>query len=274
MYNMKLIDLCMAWTFVSQVKCLSFSDAVAPPKVKTLNGTYAGAYLPAWDQDLFLGIPFAQPPIGELRFQLPRSIDKAFHGERDATDYGFSCMQYDQNYTLSEDCLTLNVIRPSGQSKRLLPVLYVQFESPIDNSPPRLTISSVWVHGGGLYWGSSADPRYNLSAIVGVSQDMGQPIIAVSFNYRLGIWGFLQNFDLLVEGSSNAGLFDQRLALHWIQENIASFGGDPDRVVIWGESAGAQSIAYQMFSYDGKDDGLYHGAILESGSITGVQVRE
>lgn len=132
---------------------------------------------------------------------------------------------------------------------------------------------SVWIYGGGLYTGSTADPRYNLSGIVKVSQDMGQPVVAVSINYRVGIWGFLQNFGLLVEGSSNAGLLDQRLGLQWVQENIAAFGGDPDQVVVWGESAGAQSIAYHMFSYDGRDDGLFRGAILESGGITGAQVR-
>lgn len=102
---------------------------------------------------------------------------------------------------------------------------------------------------------------------------MGQPVVGVSLNYRVGIWGFLQSFDLLREGSSNAGLLDQRLGLQWIQENIASFGGDPDKVVVWGESAGAQSIAYQMFSYEGRDDGLYRGAILESGGTVGAQVR-
>lgn len=112
-----------------------------------------------------------------------------------------------------------------------------------------------------------------MSGIVKVSQDMGQPVIGVSFNYRLGIWGFLQSFGILKEGSSNAGLLDQRLALRWIQENIDAFGGDPDQVVIWGESAGAQSIAYQMFSYDGREDNLYRGAIMESGGVTGAQVR-
>lgn len=131
----------------------------------------------------------------------------------------------------------------------------------------------MWIYGGGLYTGSTADPRYNLSGIVKVSQDMGQPIIAVSFNYRVGIWGFLQNIGLLTEGSSNMGLLDQRLGLQWIQENIGAFGGDPDQVVVWGESAGAQSIAYQMFSYEGRDDGLFRGAILESGGVTGAQVR-
>lgn len=103
---------------------------------------------------------------------------------------------------------------------------------------------------------------------------MGQPVIGVSINYRVGIWGFLQSYDLLREGSSNAGLLDQRLALQWIQENIAAFGGDKDRVVVWGESAGAQSIAYHMFSYGGREDGLFRGAILESGGITGAQVHD
>jgi carboxylesterase type B len=94
----------------------------------------------------------------------------------------------------------------------------------------------------------------------------------VSINYRLGIWGFLQNFDILKEGSSNAGLLDQRMALQWIQENIGAFGGDAGKVTVWGESAGAQSIAYHMFSHEGRDDKLYRAAILESGGVTGAQV--
>lgn len=162
-------------------------------------------------------------------------------------------MQYGSTFNLSEDCLTINVVRPSVRSTGPLPVL-------------------VWVYGGGLYAGSTADPQYNLSAIVQVSQDLGQPVIAVSINYRLGQWGFLQTAQLLAEGSSNAGLLDQRLAFHWIRENIAAFGGDPDRVVAWGESAGAQSIAYHLFAYDGRDDKLFRGAILESGGPTGAQV--
>ncbi|CAG9936514.1 unnamed protein product [Clonostachys rosea f. rosea IK726] len=225
------------------------------PTAHTQNGTYTGASLAGWDQDAFLGIPFAQPPIGPLRFKLPQSYNESFDGSRNATQYGYSCMQYGQKFQLSEDCLTINVVRPSGTPKGLLPVL-------------------VWIYGGGLYTGSTADPQYNLSGIVKVSQDMGQPIIAVSFNYRVGIWGFLQSFDLLTEGSSNAGLHDQRLALQWIQENIAAFGGNPEQVVVWGESAGAQSIAYQMFSYDGRDDKLFRGAILESGGVTGAQIHD
>jgi carboxylesterase type B len=168
-------------------------------------------------------------------------------------------MQYHTTFNISEDCLNLNVIRPSKANstaeKDGLPVL-------------------VWIFGGGLYTGSTADPQYNLSGVVKVSQDLGQPIIAVSLNYRLNMYGFLQTPALLAEGSSNAGFLDQRMALRWIQDNIASFGGDPKRVVIWGESAGAQSIAYHLFSYSGRKDGLFRAAIMESGGPTGAQVQD
>lgn len=230
--------------------CLQLATATLLATTK--NGTYQGRYLQDWDQDAFLGIPYAQPPLGDLRFRWPQSINSSFDGTRDASAYGYSCMQYHSTFNISEDCLTLNVIRPSGNHTKPLPVL-------------------VWIYGGGLYAGSTADPQYNLSGIVRVSQDLGQPVIAVDMNYRLGMWGFLQTPGLVAEGSSNAGLMDQRLALRWIQENIAAFGGDPSRVVVWGESAGAQSIAYHLFSYDGRDDGLYRGAIMESGGPTGME---
>ncbi|KAI1333479.1 lipase [Xylariaceae sp. FL0016] len=223
------------------------------PTAKTLNGTYEGLYLPQWDQDVFLGMPYAQPPTGALRYRWPRSLNTTFDDLRNATQYGYSCMQYGQTFSLSEDCLTINVVRPAGTPSSPLPVL-------------------VWIYGGGLYAGSTADPQYNLSGIVQVSQEMGQPVVAVSMNYRLGPWGFLQTAQLLAEGSSNAGLLDQRLALHWIQENIRGFGGDPSKVVLWGESAGAQGIAYHLFARGGRDDGLFRGAIMESGGPTGAQV--
>ncbi|KAI0016313.1 alpha/beta-hydrolase [Xylariomycetidae sp. FL0641] len=249
----------MAWhALLAAVPLLALLSPVlagnhSAPVARTRNGTYEGRYLPTWDQDVFLGVPFAQPPVGQLRFRWPQSINESFDGVRNATEYGYSCMQYDSNFTMSEDCLTINVVRPAGVPSKPLPVL-------------------VWIYGGGLYAGSSADPQYNLSGIVQVSQDLGQPIMAVSMNYRLNMYGFLQTPAILAEGSSNAGLLDQRLALRWIQENIGAFGGDPARVVAWGESAGAQSIAYQLFGYGGRDDGLFRGAILESGGPTGAQV--
>ncbi|KAI0527973.1 alpha/beta-hydrolase [Xylaria bambusicola] len=234
------------------VSSLDLKDSQAP-RVKTINGTYEGLYLPDWKQDAFLGMPYAQPPVGPLRYRWPVSVNESFDGVRNATRYGHSCMQYGQTFELSEDCLTINVVRPSERFTRPLPVL-------------------VWVYGGGLYAGSTADPQYNLSGIVRVSQEIGQPVMAVSMNYRLGQWGFLQTAQVFAEGSSNAGLLDQRLAFHWIHENIAAFGGDPDKVVLWGESAGAQSIAYHLFAYGGRDDKLFRGAILESGGPTGAQV--
>ena len=95
----------------------------------------------------------------------------------------------------------------------------------------------VWIYGGGLTLGSTADQQYNLSGIVEASTLTDNPFIAVSMNYRLGVWGFLNTPVVHAEGSSNAGLLDQRLGLRWVQENIRSFGGDPRRVTVWGESA-------------------------------------
>lgn len=95
---------------------------------------------------------------------------------------------------------------------------------------------------------------------------MGKPIVAVSMNYRVSGWGFMKSTDLVDEGSTNMGLRDQRLALHWIQENILAFGGDRARVTIWGESAGAYSVGYQLVAYGGRDDKLFRGAIMESGN--------
>lgn len=117
---MGLKQLLISSALICIGKCLA-----AAPKAKTLNGTYVGSHLPSWNQDVFLGMPFAQPPLGDLRFQLPQSIEKGFDDERNATQYGFSCMQYGQKYTMSEDCLTINIVRPSGEFEEPLPVLYV-----------------------------------------------------------------------------------------------------------------------------------------------------
>ncbi|KAK7718581.1 hypothetical protein SLS64_002537 [Diaporthe eres] len=122
----------------------------------------------------------------------------------------------------SEDCLTLNVYRPAGYTDQLLPV-------------------GVYIYGGGYYMGSSADPRTNMTYIVQNSVEAGVPILTVIFNYRVSTFGFLGGSEIVEAGAANLGFRDQRLALHWIQENIAAFGGDPDRVTIFGNSAGAIS---------------------------------
>lgn len=110
---------------------------------------------------------------------------------------------------------------------------------------------AVWIHGGGLYMGGSADRRYNLSFIVENSVNQGTPIVAVSLNYRLAAFGFLSGKEALDAGVTNIGFRDQRLALHWVNENIAAFGGSPDKVTIFGESSGAESVSAQVLAYNG-----------------------
>ncbi|KAL2064154.1 hypothetical protein VTL71DRAFT_4648 [Oculimacula yallundae] len=232
---------------------LSTAQNASVPTVKVLNGTYSGTHSSTYNQDYFLGIPFAQPPIGDLRFRQAQPLNTTFNETRNATEYSPQCMGYGSdtwvlgNY-ISEDCLTLNVVRPSNAQN--LPV-------------------AVWIHGGGNTNGGSSDPRYNLSFIVEQSVYAKAPFIGVSINYRLHAWGYLFGKEIMEAGSANMGIRDQRLALHWIQENIAAFGGDPSKVTIWGESAGATGVGMQLLAYNGRDDGLFRGAILESGAPTG-----
>lgn len=113
-----------------------------------------------------------------------------------------------------------------------------------------------------------------MSYIVQESVAMGQPILGVSINYRVGGWGFLASREVLDDGSANIGLFDQRLALSWLRENIKSFGGDPERVTIWGESAGAFSVGYHLVGFDGQHGNLFRAAIMESGTMLGSAVQD
>ncbi|KAH8810799.1 triacylglycerol lipase [Xylogone sp. PMI_703] len=226
----------------------------SPPTVTVRNGTYIGVHNSHYAQDYFLGIPYAQPPLGNLRFRPPVSLNDTWHDSKPAQTYSPECVGYggdDIGYTTSEDCLTLNVIRPSNTGDGL-PVV-------------------VWIHGGGLVMGGSVDRRYNLSFIVQNSVYAETPIIGVSINYRLSGWGFLWGDAVGDAGSGNVGLKDQRLALQWIQENIAAFGGDPSQVTIWGESSGAISIGTHLLAYGGRDDGLFRAAIMESGGPAGTQ---
>jgi carboxylesterase type B len=118
----------------------------------------------------------------------------------------------------------------------------------------------------GFFAGGVADPRYNTSYLVNASIAMGKPMIAVSFNYRLAGWGFLASKEVVNANASNIALFDQRLALQWIQENIGAFGGDPRKVTIVGESAGAFSVGYHLLANEGDNEGLFRAAVMESGS--------
>ncbi|CZR58626.1 related to carboxylesterase type B [Phialocephala subalpina] len=224
------------------------------PRVTIKNGTLRGIHLPAFNEDVFLGIPFAAPPVGELRLRRPESHQNSWKGVRNATVRSPSCPGYagfDIGLELGEDCLTVDIVRPSGTvSDEGLPVL-------------------VWIYGGGFDAGGSADPRYNTSYLVNASVAIHKPIILVSINYRIGGWGFLASKEVVAAGESNIGLFDQRLALKWIQENIGAFGGDPDKVTIAGESAGGFSVGYHLTAFDGKHDSLFRAAIMQSGNALG-----
>ncbi|KXH67678.1 hypothetical protein CSAL01_08712 [Colletotrichum salicis] len=236
---------------------LAASNAYRPrpdPIVTIQNGTIAGVHSLVYDQDLFLGIPYASEPLGELRFNKPRPHD-GWEGVRAAKQYGPHCLGgslglvgFDTNtsYHQDEDCLTINVVRPSMKStNKKLPVL-------------------VWIYGGGFKDGGSGDHRYNMSNLAQTSVQMGMPTIMVSFNYRLLGFGFLSGTLMQERGLANLGLQDQRMALRWIQENIAKFGGDPRRVTIQGESAGGSSVGYHLLAFGGRDDGLFHAAIAQS----------
>ncbi|KAJ7474483.1 alpha/beta-hydrolase [Mycena galericulata] len=222
------------------------------PSVTIKNGTVQGVHLPQFGQSLFLGIPYAQSPVGDLRLRTPRSVNESF-GTLDATAYGPHCWSafttgFDDNsgFNNSEDCLTLNVIRPDGVS---------------ETSPVPVV---VWIHGGGLFTGGSADFRYNGTWLVQASVDNGKPIVFVSINYRLSSLGFLSSRELADEGSLNLGIRDQCLALHWVQENIAKFGGDPNDDS--GTKAGSSSAHIQIIAYGGRDDKLFNQAIGQSGT--------
>ncbi|CAO2652541.1 Nn.00g008240.m01.CDS01 [Neocucurbitaria sp. VM-36] len=236
---------------------LAVSHARPPspdPVVTIKNGKLSGVYSPTYKQELFLGIPFASKPVGDLRFAQPRP-HQDWEGIRSAKQYGPHCMGgslgllgFDPtiSYPQDEDCLTINVVRPClKENKTPLPVL-------------------VWIYGGGFKDGGSGDHRYNMSYLAQTSVEMGMPTIMVSFNYRLTGWGFLSGKLMQEQGLANLGLQDQRMALRWIQDNIANFGGDPTKVTIQGESAGGSSVGYHLLAYGGRDDGLFSGAIAQS----------
>ncbi|KAK3292126.1 Alpha/Beta hydrolase protein [Chaetomium fimeti] len=239
--------LCWLASMADALPSHVFQNSTAPPVVAVKNGSYAGIHSAEYNQDFFLGMPYAQVAP---RFTVSQHLNSSWEGVRNATVYPRHCIGYggDQiGYEVSEDCLYLNVIRPAGISDTAgLPV-------------------AVWIHGGGLAMGGSADRRYNLSFVVENSVEQGTPMIGVSLNYRLSAFGFPQGEEALAAGVTNLGFRDQRLALRWLHENIAAFGGAPDKVTIWGESSGAESVTAQTVAYGGRDDGLFRGVIAQSG---------
>ena len=227
--------------------------AAAPDRVKTANGTIEGLGTLANGVRAFKGIPFGQPPVGDLRWKAPQPV-RNWTGVREAKQFGPRCMQLpvfgDMNFRsngMGEDCLYLNVWTPAKSANDRLPVL-------------------VYFFGGGFIAGDGSEPRYDGESMA------AKGIVALTVNYRLGIFGFMAHPELTKEApykaSGNYALLDQHAALQWVKQNIAAFGGDPRRVTIAGESAGSLAVSAQMVSPLSRD--LIAGAIGESGSVLGT----
>lgn len=222
-------------------------------QVKTAQGTLEGI-----DESgirAFKGVPFAAPPVGNLRWREPQPV-KNWTGVRKADKFGPRAMQLplfgDMNFRsdgVSEDCLYLNVWTPAKAASDALPVL-------------------VYFYGGGLMAGDGSEPRYDGESLA------RHGIVTITVNYRLSIFGFFSHPELSKESphkaSGNYGFLDQYAALLWVQKNVAAFGGDPKRVTIAGESAGSYAVSAQMASPLAKN--LIAGAIGESGSLLGSRV--
>ncbi|KAL7737038.1 hypothetical protein ACLKA6_005259 [Drosophila palustris] len=188
----------------------------------------------------FLGVPYAQPPVGDLRFRSPVPLECFTEHELDCSKERDVSHQRDpitQQVVGSENCLFLNIYSPKVNSKNPLPVM-------------------VWIHGGGFCFGNG-NCDYHFPA-----QLMQEEVIVVTLNYRLGALGFLSLPGAGIYG--NAGLKDQRLALQWVQDNIANFNGDPQNVTLFGESAGASAIHLHIYAAHAKI--LFHKAIMQSGT--------
>jgi para-nitrobenzyl esterase len=230
----------------------SAAGAWGAEQVKTASGVVEGVTEKSGIR-AFRGIPFAAPPVGDLRWKPPQQV-KDWGGVRRTDRFGPRAMQRpifgDMNFRsdgMSEDCLYLNVWTPATSGDDRLPVL-------------------VYFYGGGFVAGDGSEPRYDGESMA------KNGVVAVTVNYRLGVFGFFAHPELTRESphhaSGNYGLLDQHAALRWVRRNIAAFGGDPDKVTIAGESAGSISVSAQMASPLSKD--LIAGAIGESGSLMGT----
>lgn len=236
---------------------LAATAAALPLQVKTRGGALWGVQKDGVVS--FKGIPFAQPPTGDLRWRAPRAA-APWKGVRDAGQFSASCMQrivdvlkpwtyeFMTHTSVSEDCLYLNVWSAAASPKERRPVF-------------------VYIYGGALTSGSGAVPVYDGAGLA------RKGLVVVTFNYRVGVFGFLAHPELSAEAghhaSGNYGFMDQVAALQWVHDNIAAFGGDPARVTIAGQSAGATSVHVLTASPLAK--GLFHRAIAQSGSsITGL----
>jgi para-nitrobenzyl esterase len=221
--------------------------------VKISQGKVLGKTINDGKVRAFLGLPYASPPVGNLRWRAPEPPAK-WKGVRDAFSYGAHCMQTNpfadmvfQDSGPSEDCLYLNVFAPAdAKAGDKLPVMF-------------------WIHGGGDEAGSASEPRHNGDFLP------TKGVVLVTINYRLGIFGFLATPDLAKEAggaAGNYGLMDMVAALHWVHDNIDKFGGGPGNVTIFGESAGSSAVSTLMAAAPTR--GLFEKAIGESGGATSL----
>ncbi len=213
------------------------------PPVETESGLVRGVV--EKDLTVYRGVPFAAPPVGALRWRPPQAAEK-WEGVREAAKFAPDPYQGNGGGNVSEDCLYLNIWTPAKSASDRLPVL-------------------VWIYGGGFAGGSTSTPVHNGEHLA------RKGVVLVSINYRVGTLGFLAHPELSAESphkaSGNYGLLDQIAGLKWVQRNIAKFGGDPNRVTIFGESAGGISVSMLCASPEAK--GLFHGAISQSGGSFG-----
>jgi para-nitrobenzyl esterase len=221
--------------------------------VKIAQGKLQGKAINQGRVHAFLGIPYAAPPVGKLRW-FPPEPAAHWRGTRDATHYGARCMTAVESSDMSfqdsgpsEDCLYLNIFAPAdANSTSKLPVMF-------------------WIHGGGFESGSASEPRHNGDFLP------TRGVVLVTINYRLSVFGFLATPELAAEQSGaagNYGLMDMVAALQWVKPNIAAFGGDPANVTIFGESAGSEAVSILMAA--GPARGLFAKAIGESGGMLDV----
>jgi para-nitrobenzyl esterase len=245
---MALVETNMVHRCIPVLLLMLVTGGTALGQVGTDAGLVEGSTAPGSSVRAFKGIPYAAPPVGALRWQPPRPVSP-WPGVRKATEFGHRCMQLPVFPDMvfrdeqSEDCLHLNVWAPASGTDRL-PVM-------------------VWIYGGGFQSGSSSEPRQDGERLA------AKGVVVVSFNYRVGLFGFLSHPELTKESphraSGNYGLLDQVAALQWVRRNITAFGGNPENVTIFGESAGSFSVSALMASPLAKD--LFHKAIGESGAF-------
>ncbi len=235
----------LAWALTMAGTLSVFAQpAVDPLVAKVEGGTVRGAA--AGSVITWKGIPYAAPPVGNLRWRVPKPV-LPWTGVKETNRFGPACMQTD-NVPKSEDCLTLNVWRPAQPPARPLPVM-------------------VWIHGGAMVHGGA--PIYPFDAMA------AKGVMVASLNFRLGRFGYFAHPALGAEAPDdvrgNNGFMDQLAALQWVRGNIAAFGGDPDQVTLFGESAGGGSVLAHLVSPMSR--GLFHRAILQSPGTPGPRAK-